>query len=75
MASNATGMPNAHQIIRTFMTDNAIDEDDLLEWLRDARYPEDELNIHDSRYLAHLQDYVEERAERDSESVAGPSGN
>ncbi len=55
-------MKTSHQIVRDFVAEHAIDMADFNGWFADAGYPEEEANVHDSRYLAHMEDYVAERA-------------
>ena len=58
-------MKTAHEIVRNYTKTHHIDMEDFREWFNDARYPEGEANIHDFRYLNHLESYVEERDARD----------
>lgn len=52
-------METAHQIIQRFIHQNNIDLKDFDEYVRSNRIPEEELNVYDSRYLNHLQEFVE----------------
>jgi hypothetical protein len=54
-------MQTAHQIVAAFVAEHAIEMPAFWEWFRDCGYPEEEANIHDSRFFAHLVDYVDER--------------
>ena len=56
-------MKTAHDIVDEFIRTNKIDLNDFNEWFEDAGYPQEEANVHDSRYLEHLRTYVEERAD------------
>nr|WP_294518125.1 hypothetical protein [uncultured Rhodopila sp.] len=56
-------MKTAHEIIDEFIRANNIDLNDFNEWFEDAGYPQEEANVHDSRYLEHLRTYVEEAAD------------
>ena len=58
-------MKSAHEIINEFITTNDIDMATFNEWFNDAGYPQEEANVHDSRYLEHLTQYVQERATTD----------
>jgi hypothetical protein len=60
-------MITAHQIVKEFIEANNIDLTDFNAWFQDARYPQEEANVHDYRYLQHLRQYVEQRAEFESE--------
>jgi hypothetical protein len=60
-------MKTAHQMVREFTGANNIDLTDFNTWFQDARYPQAEANVHDYRYLEHLRQYVEQRAEFESE--------
>jgi hypothetical protein len=61
-------MKTAHEIVEEFIGANNIDLNDFNEWFQDAGYPQEEANVHDSRYLEHLRTYVEDRAEREQET-------
>ena len=61
-------MKTAHDIVDEFIRTNKIDLNDFNEWFEDAGYPQEEANVHDSRYLEHLRTYVEDRAEREQET-------
>jgi len=54
-------MQTAHQIVADFVEAQAIDMRDFWEWFRDCGYPEEEANVHDCRFLAHLEDYIAEQ--------------
>lgn len=54
-------MKTAHQIVREFCAKHQISHDEINEYMRDGQIPEHERNIHDSRYLMHLEQLVEER--------------
>jgi hypothetical protein len=56
-------MKTAHEIVEEFIRTNNIDLPDFNEWFEDAGYPQEEANVHDSRYLEHLRTYVEEAAD------------
>jgi len=56
-------MKTAHDIVDEFIRTNKIDLNDFNEWFEDAGYPQEEANVHDSRYLEHLRTYVEEAAD------------
>lgn len=52
-------MKTAHEIVRDFINTHNINLPEFNEYARDNKMPEDELNIYDSRYLAHLKEYVD----------------
>jgi hypothetical protein len=54
-------MQTAHEIVRSFVEKNAVDTEAFDQWFADGGYPQDHANIHDSRYLALLETFVEER--------------
>ncbi len=58
-------MKTGPEIVKEFVTKNNIDMADFNEWFNDAGYPQDEANHYDTRYLIHLENYVEERELRE----------
>ena len=50
-----------HRLLRDYVIAHNIDMEDFHQWFDDAGYGEDEADIHDSRYLSHLETFVEER--------------
>lgn len=54
-------MQTAHQIISDFKQRNGITQEEENDYMRDNQVPEEERNISDSRYLAHLESLVSER--------------
>lgn len=57
-------MKTAHQIVADYAAANAIDPEDFDEWFADGGYGEECANVHDSRHLALMEAYVEERDQR-----------
>ena len=55
------GMQTAAQVIADYRKLHDIDMADFHEWSADAGYDEAGMNMHDSAYLARLEQYVEER--------------
>ena len=51
----------AHETVRDYVIAHDIDMEAFDQGLDDAGYEEDEAVIHDSRYLSHLEAFVEER--------------
>jgi len=47
-------MKTAHEIVGEFIGTNNVNLIDFNEWFQDAGYPQEEANVHDSRYLEHL---------------------
>jgi len=58
-------MQTPQEIVGEFITTHDIDMGAFNEWFDDAGYPQEEGNIHDSRHLQHLKDYVEQRDEEE----------
>jgi hypothetical protein len=58
-------MLTAHRIVADFCAQQAIDMQDFWEWFRDNDHREDEANIHETRFLTLLQEYVAYRTEVD----------
>lgn len=56
-------MMSGPQIIQKYIQDNNIDMKDFHHRMDEYGTPEHELNHYDSRYLSHLESYVEDRAE------------
>lgn len=52
---------DSHATVREFKARHAIDEAAFKEWFADGGYSQEEANVHDSRYLALLENFVEER--------------
>ncbi len=66
-------MRTAHDIVADFIRSHAIDIEEFDTWLEDGRYRQDEANIHDTRYLELLGQFVEERDEQaDSNAASTP---
>lgn len=59
-------METAHEIVVSFTADHAIDMHDFWEWFRDGDYTEDEANIHETRFLCLLEQYVQEREQTEA---------
>lgn len=57
-------MKTAHQIIRDFKAQHGITQEEENDYMRDNQVSEEERNIYDSRYLAHLETLVKERGEQ-----------
>lgn len=57
-------MQTAHEIVRAYVANHNIDLKDFNVWFDDAGYPQEEANVHDSRYMQHLMEYVQERFNR-----------
>ena len=54
-------MNAAHEVIADYIAVHAIDLADFWTWSADAGHDEVGLNVHDSTYLACLENYVEDR--------------
>lgn len=52
-------MKTAHEVIRDYKAQHQITEDEMRDYF--AEVPEEEQNVYDSRYLAHLEQLVAER--------------
>lgn len=67
------GAKTAHEVVAEYKRHHRIDEAEFQEWFRDGSWPQDHANVHDSRHLALLETFVEERDAAASTTGSTPS--
>lgn len=56
-----TVMPTSFELVAKYKIEHHINDSEFVDWFNHYGYPEEDANVHCSRYLELLQNYVEER--------------